>query len=243
MESSNPAFNPKTLARLRAEGALETTSHMSLNGTINKVGILVTLTVASSLWGWSMADSEIGPTLAMGSIFLNLILAFVIIYNKSKAPVLAPVYAVVEGLALGFIANMADRSSQGVALQAFIGTFGILFAMVGAYRLGLLRATETFRRVMSLAMMGIMLTYFVDIALMFFGMRVPMVHEGTPFGIIFSLVVIGVASLNFILDFDMIERAVKERAPKWMEWYAGFAVLLTIIWLYLEILRLLNKRR
>lgn len=243
MESSNPAFNPKTLLKLRSEGVMETTNHMTLNGTINKVGILVTLTVASSLWGWSMAETEMGQMLAMIAIFANLVLAFVIIFNKTKAPVLAPVYAITEGLALGFIAYMSDRASHGVALQAFILTFGILFGMVGAYRFGLLRATETFRRVMSLAMMGIFITYIVDMVLMFFGTHIPMVHEGTPIGIVFSLVVIGVASLNFILDFDMIERSVQARAPKWMEWYAGFAVLLTIVWLYLEILRLLNKRR
>jgi uncharacterized YccA/Bax inhibitor family protein len=224
-------------------GVREETQNMTLNGTINKVGILVVLTVASALWGWSMAESEIAGLLLGGSAIAALILSFVIIFNKSKAPILAPCYAVAEGMVLGIIAYMADMATKGAAVQAFTITFAILFGMLGLYRIGLIRATETFRKVMAVAMLGVLITYVVDMVMGFFGTSIPMVHQGTPAGMIFSLIVIGIASLNFVLDFDMIERGVAARAPKWMEWYAGFAVLLTIVWLYIEVLRLLGKRR
>ena len=243
MESKNPVFNPGSLEKLRRDQAWVDSSAMTLNGTINKIGILVTLTVASAAWSFTIADQPMGKALCGGAFLVNLILFFTLMFNQRLAPVIAPAYAVAEGLFLGSVAYMFDRQTHGIAVQAFTATFAVLFAMLGLYRFGILRATETVRRVVTVATLGIGLTYLADIAMSFAGTNLPMIHQGTPVGIGFSLVVIGIASLNFILDFDMIERSVAARAPKWMEWYAGFATLVTIVWLYLEILRLLDKRR
>lgn len=240
---ANPAFNEKTLNRLSAAGELAGTETMTTHGTVNKLGFLVILTVLSSAFAWTNAEASYAPFLAGGAILANLVLAFVIIFNKSKAPVLAPVYALVEGLSLGFISYFVDKGAPGIAMHAFVATFGILFLMLALYSAGVLQATPKFVKIVVGASFGILMIYVLDLVLAFFGMNVPMIHQSGPYGIIFSAFVVVVASMNLIIDFAMIETAVEAQAPKYMEWYGGFAILLTLIWLYLEILRLLGKTR
>jgi len=244
MDSNNPAFNPRTLEKMRSSGAFAGTDRaMTVEGTINKVGILVTLTIIGGAIGWSYGDNPaVMGFIGLGAI-LTLILSFVIIFKQTLAPTLAPVYAVLEGLLLGFLSHLQEAAYPGVVFNSFIATFGILFAMMAIYRFRIIQVTDKFRIGMSVAMFGIMAVYLVDIVMGLFGHPLPMIHQGSGASTIFSVVVIIVASLCFILDFDMIERASAARAPAYMEWYAGFSVLLTIIWLYLEILRLLGRGR
>ena len=153
------------------------------------------------------------------------------------------IYSLVEGLALGGISALFEQRYPGIAIQAVGLTFGTLFAMLLAYKTGIIRATEKFKIGVVAATGGIMLLYLVDIVLHFFSRPVPFIHEGTPIGIAFSLFVVVLAALNLVLDFDLIETGVNNGAPKYMEWYGAFGLMVTLIWLYLEILRLLGKAR
>lgn len=241
MAAQNPVFNEKTLKSLGLEGVREDTRNMSINGSINKTGILLLLTTATSIVSWNLADTELGPMLALGSILVNLVLCLVLVWNKSKAATLAPAYALVEGFALGAISAWADVKYPGVVSNALILTFSVVGIMLGLYSFRIVRVTERLRGVIVAATLAILVTYVVDLVMSMFGSAIPMIHESGIYGIIFSCAVVGVAAMNLLIDFDMIERAVAARAPKYMEWYAGFAVLVTIVWLYIEILRLLGK--
>lgn len=244
MDSNNPIFNERTLEKMRANGALtSTTQSMTVEGAINKVGLLTVMCIGGCILSWSMAESQMGPMISMGSILVGFVLAMVIIFKKEMAPTLAPIYAVVEGLALGYISFAAEQAKPGVVMNAFIATFGILLAMIVLYRFRIIRATERFKIGMSAALIGVLITYVADFVLGLFGHPLPFLHDSSTTGMLVSGVVIVIASLCFILDFDMIETAAAQKAPKWMEWYAGFSVLMTLIWLYLEILRFMGRRK
>ena len=239
--AQNPVFNEKTLRKLTDEGVLDEAKTMTINGSINKAGILLVLMTLTSAYSSSIADSEFGLALMVGSVFVNLVLAFVLIFNRQLAPTLAPVYALVEGLSIGAVSAWANRSYPGIVSNAMILTFSCLALMIGLYHYQIVRVTERFRSVLLAATLAITFTYLINLGLMFFGLSIPMIHSSGPYGIAFSVVVVAVAAFNLLLDFDTIERAAAQRAPKYMEWYAGFAVLVTLVWLYLEILRLLGK--
>lgn len=240
MESSNPVFNPKTLNKI-TDLVREGDQTMTVPGSINKTGILILLTMISSAFAWSIADTSLGPILSMGALVLNLVLCLVIVFKKTMAPTLAPAYALIQGLSVGFISFWMNFKYPGIAINALILTFSVSVLMLSLYHFRVIRVTQQFKSVLILSTLAIGLTYIVDIVLSIFGTPIGFIHEGSTMGIVFSLVVVGVASLNLLLDFDMIEKSAAARAPKWMEWYAGFAVLVTVIWLYLEILRLLSK--
>jgi uncharacterized YccA/Bax inhibitor family protein len=238
--AQNPVFNAKTLLKLRA-GVSDDVQTMTVNGTINKTGILLVLMSITSVISWNLADSEIGGMLMMGSMIANLALCLVLAFNQRLAPTLAPAYALVEGLFLGALSAMFERSHPGIVSNAMILTFSCLGLMLGLYRFRVVRVTDRFRSVVMAATLAVCFTYVIDLALSFFGHSIPMIHQTGVYGIIFSLVVIGIAAMNLLLDFDMVERATAQHAPKYMEWYAGFAILVTIVWLYIEMLRLLTK--
>lgn len=242
MESKNPVFNEKTLSKIGL-GVAEQNQVMTVHGTINKVGILLLLTAVSSAISWNVADTSMGFIFAIGSIITNLILCLVIVRNKELSSTLAPVYALVEGLSLGFITFWFERAAHGIAVHALASTFGILAFMLFLYRSRLIVVTDTLRSVIVLSTLGIACIYIFDLCLRFFGHSIPMIHQNGIYGILFSVGVVIIASLSLVLDFDMIEKAAEKSMPKWMEWYAGFSVLITIIWLYMEILRLLSKAR
>ena len=179
----------------------------------------------------------------LGGAIGGFILALVTIFKKQWSPITAPLYALVEGFFLGAISAVYNAQFQGIVLQAIMLTFGIMFALLFAYRSGLIKATENFKLGVTAATGGIALIYIATLVLRLFGIQVPFIHDSGLIGIGFSLVVVVIASLNLVLDFDFIESGVEAGAPKYMEWYGAFGLMVTLVWLYLELLRLLSKLR
>ena len=246
MRSGNPALNDSTFLDLRT-GALVggPARAMTLNGTVNKTGLLLLLCVMTAAFAWSQVSTPAGIVGAgpymWGGLIGGLVLALVTIFKKEWAPVSAPLYAIVEGLFLGAISAMYNHLYEGIVMQAVLLTFGTLFAMLFCYRSGLIKATENFKMGVAAATGGIFLVYLASMVLGMFGIQIPMIHESGLVGIGFSLVVVVVAALNLVLDFDFIETGVEKGAPKYMEWYGAFGLIVTLVWLYIEFLRLLSK--
>jgi uncharacterized YccA/Bax inhibitor family protein len=234
---ANPALSEKTLEKVMRSQIADDVGVMTIHGTINKAGLLVVLTVVGAMVGWSVVSIPLLIAALIGSLVLSLL----IIFGPQRAPMLAPAYAFAEGVLLGSISLMFSQVYPGIITNALILTVSCLALMLALYRFQIVRASETLRSVLTIAVSAIALTYLTDIVLSFFGTRVPMIHENSPLGIGFSVVVTGVAAFSLIMDFDMIERASNQRAPKYMEWYGGFALLVTLVWLYMEVLRLLSK--
>jgi uncharacterized YccA/Bax inhibitor family protein len=242
IRTSNPALNEKAFKGQVAYGEA-----MTLQGTVNKTGLLLLLVVATAAWTWGLSHSP-APGAAIpwmiGGLFGGFIVALVTIFKQNWSPITAPIYALLEGLALGGISAMFERMYPGVAIQAVGLTFGTLFVMLLAYKTGTIRATRGFRLGVLAATGGIALLYLVEMVLGgFFHIQVPEINGSGAVGIGFSLFVVIIAALNLVLDFDMIETGVRNGAPKYMEWYGAFGLMVTLIWLYLEILRLLGKMR
>jgi uncharacterized YccA/Bax inhibitor family protein len=243
MRTSNPALNEQAF---RGQGVAYGEA-MTLEGTVNKTGVLLLCTAATAAWTWhlfmqSRSAASILPLLWLGTIG-GFIVALVTVFKKTWSPVTAPAYALLEGLALGGISAVLDLRFPGIAIQAVGLTFGTLFALLLAYRSGLIRVTQKFRLGVIAATGAIMLFYVAELVLGFFGVHFSTVNGSSPIGIGFSVIVVIVASLNLVLDFDFIESGVRASAPKYMEWYAAFGLMVTLVWLYLEILRLLTKIR
>lgn len=244
--SGNPGLNDKTFANAPYAGAAEP---MTVSGTINKSFLLLIALMLAALWPWSQYLSDgnvavIGPALGFGAIG-GLVLALIISFKPTSAPYLALPYALLEGLAIGGMSALLESRYPGIAIQAVGLTFGVFAAMLIAYRTGLIRATERFRAIVLAATGGIALVYLVTMVLGFFHVQTPVfsLTDSSPLSIGISLVIVGVAALNLILDFNVIETGVARGAPRYMEWYCGFGLLVTLVWLYMEILRLLAKMR
>ena len=177
-----------------------------------------------------------------GGFIGAFVIALIICFKKTLAPTLGPVYAALEGLALGAISAFFDRMYPGIVIQAVALTFGILFALLAVYRTGLIKPSENFKLGVAAATGGVMIFYLVSFLLrMFMGVEIPLIHGTGMLGIGFSCFVVVLASVNLVLDFDFIENGVEQGAPKYMEWYAAFGLIVTLAWLYIEILRLLSK--
>ncbi len=220
---------------------------MTVPGAIAKSAILVLIVVAVGAIAYMAAPVAMMPLLLVGT-FGGFALAIATIFKPIWAPVTAPVYAVLEGAALGSISYLYEHevvrgSYQGIVPQAILLTLGVLGAMLALYRYRIIRVTETFRMVVFGATAGIALTYLVTLVAGIFwrGAFDLAIYRPTPVGIGFSLFVVGLAAMNLAVDFDTTERAAQARLPKYMEWYTGFSLLVTIVWLYLEVLRLLSK--
>ena len=248
MRSANPALKESTFLDLGSGTVVSRAGDtMSINGTVNKTGFLLLLTVLTAAFAWSQAlgaDGQPAPGFgiyAWGGAIGGFIIAMVTIFKKTWAPVTAPLYALVEGFFLGAISALFNAYYEGIVMQAAVLTFGTLFAMLFAYRGGLVRATENFKLGVVAATGGIMLVYLATIVLGFFGIQIPMIHESGIVGIGFSLFVVVIAALNLVLDFDFIESGAEQGAPKYMEWYGAFGLMVTLVWLYVEFLRLLAK--
>ncbi|MBL8255417.1 MAG: Bax inhibitor-1/YccA family protein [Pseudoxanthomonas mexicana] len=248
MRSGNPALKESTFLDLGSGAVVARDGEaMTLNGTINKTGILLLLTVLTAAFSWNQAlgpDGLPAPGFAVymwGGAIGGLVLALITVFKKTWSPVTAPLYALVEGFFLGAISAVYNAQFGGIVMQAVMLTFGILFALLFAYRSGLIKATENFKLGVVAATGGIALVYLATIALGFFGIKIPLIHESGLIGIAFSLFVVVIASLNLVLDFDFIETGVEQGAPKYMEWYGAFGLMVTLVWLYLELLRLLSK--
>jgi uncharacterized YccA/Bax inhibitor family protein len=220
---------------------------MTLNGTVNKTGILLVCTFATAAWTWhtfiqtrDMAD--VAPLLVLG-VFGGFICALATIFKKEWSPVTAPIYALLEGLFLGGVSALFDLRYPGIAIQAVGLTFGTLLVLLMAYSSGIIKVTDKMRLGIVAATGGIALFYLLQMLLGFFGFHFIAINSAGPIGIGFSLFVCAIAALNLVLDFDFIERGVNYGAPKYMEWYGAFGIMVTLVWLYLEILRLLSKMR
>ena len=218
---------------------------MTLMGTVHKTGaLLVLLLITASLtWGMVYGGKASVGIFAIGGLIGGLIFALATCFKPHWAPFTAPLYAACEGLLLGAISALMERQFPGIVLQAVGLTFGTLFALLGAYRSGLIKATENFKLGVVAATGGIFLVYLVTMVLGLFGIGVPYIHGSGTIGICFSLFVVVIAALNLVLDFDFIENGAEAGAPKYMEWYGAFGLMVTLIWLYIEILHLLAKLR
>jgi uncharacterized YccA/Bax inhibitor family protein len=246
MRTSNPALSSDAFRT--GEGVLG--ESMTVSGTVNKTGILLLCCVATAAWTWNRffnappeeAMQAMAPALVIGGIG-GFIVAIVTIFKKEWAGITAPIYALLEGLVLGGISAMLEARYHGIAIQAVSLTFGTLLIMLLAYRSGLIKVTERLRLGIVAATGGIAVFYLLQFILGFFGVHFTAINGSSPIGIGFSLIVVAVAALNLVLDFDLIENGARLGAPKYMEWYGAFALMITLIWLYFEILRLLSKFR
>ena len=243
MRTANPTLNSKTFEKA---GYGAGAAGMTIEGTINKVGLLLLLLILPAAWVWNRAltawdPAQVAP-LVIGGVVGGLIFALVTIFKKEWAPVTAPMYAVMEGLYLGGISAWIHMQYKGIVIQAVALTFGTLFALLFAYRSGLIRATENFKLGIVAATGAIFMVYLASMVMRLFGAgNIPMIHDGGTVGILFSVFVVAIAALNLVLDFDFIEQGAEHGAPKYMEWYAAFGLMVTLVWLYIEILRLLAK--
>lgn len=247
MRTANPALNDDTFRNYA--GAITPDQVMTIQGTVNRSAILLLCVLLTAGWTWSRFYSSIQPDPAtvtpwmIGGAIGGFVLALVTVFKQQWAPVTAPLYALLEGFFIGGISALAEMQFPGIVIQAVGLTFGTCLAMLVAYTSGLVRATENFKLGVLAATGGIALVYLVSIVLGIFGIRIPLIHENGLIGIGFSVFVVVVAALNLVLDFDFIETGAAQRAPKYMEWYGAFALMVTLVWLYIEILRLLSKLR
>jgi len=242
MRTGNPALSAKTF-----EGLPESSDRMTINGAVNKTAMLLALLLITSAWAWDLfyTTQDINavlPYLWIGTIG-GFIVALVTIFKKTWSPITSPIYALLEGLAIGGISAIFEAAYPGIVIQAVSLTFGTLLVLLLAYKSGLIKVTENFKLGIVAATGAICLIYILDLVLRFIGLSIPFIHEGGFFGIAFSLFVVAIAAFNLVLDFDFIVQGAENGAPKYMEWYSAFGLLVTLVWLYLEILRLLAKTR
>ena len=252
IRSGNPALKESTFLDLGSGTVVSRDAGaMTLNGNVNKTGILLLLSVLTAAFAWTQSvvtgpdgTAMVAPGVtiyALGGAIGGFILAMVTVFKKTWSPVTAPLYALVEGFFLGAISAVFELKYPGIVFQAVVLTFGTLGALLAAYRSGLIRATENFKLGVVAATGGIALVYLVSMGLRLFGKDIPLIHESGLVGIGFSLFVVVIAALNLVLDFDFIESGVEAGAPKYMEWYGAFGLMVTLVWLYIEFLRLLAK--
>jgi uncharacterized YccA/Bax inhibitor family protein len=242
LRSTNPVLKEKAFA-----GAIPTGETMTIQGTVNKTGLLLLFVVATAAWTWGLSHSptpEAAYPWTFGGAIGGFVVALVTIFKKEWAPISAPIYSLLEGLVLGGISAIFERSYPGIAVQAISLTFGVMFVMLLAYKLRIVQATRGFKLGVIAATGGIAIVYLINMAMGLFGhSQMSFLYAATPLGIGISLFVVIIASLNLIIDFDMIETGARMGAPKYMEWYGAFGLMVTLIWLYMEMLRLLSKVR
>lgn len=245
MQSGNPVLTSDTFRNTARTYNLAET--MTIQGTINKTGILLLLAVVAASWTWSLYFKSGNPAVLApwmwGGAIVGFIVALVTVFKKEWSTYTAPLYAVCEGAFLGAISCLMEASYPGIVFQAVGLTFATLGVMLLAYSSGLIRATEKFKLGVVAATGAVAVFYVIAIVLSLFGIGIPLVFGNGIFGIIFSVVVVTIAALNLVIDFDFIEQGSKAGIPRYMEWYGAFALMVTLVWLYLEILRLLSKVR
>ena len=244
MRTANPALNSKTFTGLPRVADAKT---MTIKGTVNKTALLLLLVLFSSSWTWNLYFSAGDPAVVMPWVFGGLISGFIValitVFKKQWAILTAPIYSLLEGLALGGISAIFEARFPGIVIQAVGLTFGTLFCLLMAYKSGMIKVTENFKLGVVAATGAIALFYVVSLLLGMFGISIPFIHGSGIIGIGFSLFVVTIAALNLVLDFDFIENGAARGVPQYMEWYAAFGLIVTLVWLYIEILRLLSKLR
>lgn len=246
-KSGNPTLAENRFKSTVLDQVVSPENVMTVKGTLQKFGFLFLMVMGTAFYAWkeyAEGGSNVQTFIYVGA-FGGLAVAIVMMFKKEWAPYLAPLYALLEGLFVGAISayyNFAFADvAPGIVINAVGLTFGTAIAMYLLYSFKIIKATEKFKSIIIIATAGIAIFYLIAIVLGFFGIQIPFLHEGSALGIGFSIFVVALAALNLILDFDMIERGAELGAPKYMEWYGAFGLLVTIVWLYLEILRLLSK--
>ena len=239
LRSGNPVLKANTF--IQRQTTIDT-GMMTITGTVNKTALGLLLLMTTAIFTWNMApnDPRVGGLMMVG-IFGGLIAAMITVFKQHLAPYTTPIYALLEGLALGGISRFFETLYPGIVNQAVFLTFGTLAALLFAYRSGLIKPTENFKLGIAAATGGIFFVYIISFILGLFGVQVPLIHSNSNFGILFSFGVVVIAALNLVLDFDFIEEGAEIGAPKYMEWFGAFGLLVTLVWLYLEILHLLAK--
>ena len=238
----NPIFNEEIM-----QGETRYVSEkdiMTNNGTILKSFILLAFVVVSAAYTWlQFVSGNIGlvKILMLGGLIVGFISAMVAAFFKKASPIIAPIYSIAEGFFLGGISAMYNAEFGGIVFQTITATFAIFFVMLGLFIGRVIVVTEKLRWAIIASTGAIALLYFVAFVLSFFGINTPIISDATPLGIAFSFVVVGIAAFNLLLDFDIIERCANSLAPKYMEWYCSFALMVTLVWLYIEVLKLLAK--
>jgi uncharacterized YccA/Bax inhibitor family protein len=240
--SGNPALSNGVLGRVKD---VESTQTATISGTSFKILILLALSIGSGFFGWQLmaSSSAVSFVPLIGFSLLALVFALATAFKPTWSPFTAPLYALAQGFVMGAISQIYNAQLDGIVVQAIGLTGAIFFVSLWAFWLGLIKVTERFRVGVIIATLGVGLYYLVALVLGLFGITVPLIYDSGPFGIIFSLVIIFIATLNLMLDFDLIKRAEQQKMPKVFEWYGAFALIVTLIWLYLEVLRLLSKTR
>jgi len=237
MRSGNPTISEKTFQNIDRTAVSSAEGSMTVSGTINKTGMLFLILLLGASISWYQPSQ----LLIWGGAIGGFIVALATIFKKEWSPFTAPIYAGLEGLFLGGISVMYEAAYSGIVYNAILLTLGVFAAMLFAYRSGLIEVTQKFRTGVVAATGGIFLVYMASFVLSFFGINISLIHGSGLMGIGFSLVIVGVAALNLVLDFDMIEKGAQANAPKYFEWYTSFGLMITLVWLYIEILRLLAK--
>lgn len=235
--SGNPTLNDKVFEKHYSDQ-----HQMTINGTVNKTFITLVILLGAAFATWSMyfKGQEVLPY-AVGGAIIAVILGLVVSFVPKAAPFLVPVYALAEGMFLGALSAMYETRFNGITMQAALLTMGVFVALLVAYKTRLIKATENFKLGVIAATGGVFLVYLISFILGMFGVTVPYLHDNSLIGIGISLVIVIIAALNLVLDFDFIETGADQGAPKYMEWYGAFGLMVTLVWLYVEMLRLLSK--
>ncbi|MBC3540792.1 Bax inhibitor-1/YccA family protein [Rufibacter sediminis] len=239
--SNNPALKEEAFTQPATLQTLDGPA-MTLTGTMAKSALLLGIVLVFAVFSWDLFALIGVPLPFLISIpLVGVGLAFLIVFKKHLAAYIAPVYCALQGLFLGGISGILEMKFPGIATQAMLLTFTVFGGMLLLYSTRVIRATERFKSIILTATFGIFCYYMISFALQFFGVEMALIHSSGTAGIIFSVLVVIIAAMNLILDFDTIEQGVTHGAPKHMEWYAAFGLAVTLIWLYIEILRLLSK--
>jgi uncharacterized YccA/Bax inhibitor family protein len=244
-KSGNPALNKETFSK--CEKVASDAEVMTISGTVNKTALLLLFTIVAAWVTWNLFfsthDTELIRVIIICCSIASLAMAFFIAFNKDIAMYLTPIYASLQGFALGGLSAMMESVFPGIVFESLLLTFSVFIALLAIYKLRLIKVTENFKLIVASGTAGIALYYLSSLGFGFFGVELPLIHESTTGGIAFSLFVVAMAAVNLVVDFDFIEHGAELKVPKYMEWYGAFGLLVTIIWLYVEILRLLAKAR
>lgn len=244
--SSNPILNEKRFNNAGHATIVVDENAMTAKGTYLKFGFLFLMLMAAAAFTWNATSAGKNiSTWIYPAIIIGFILALVMSFAPKTAQYLAPIYAICEGVALGGISALVQFAFKGmnnlIIMQAVLLTFSVVLVMYGIFAFRIIKVTDRLRTIIISAVFGIMIFYVLAMILRFFGIQMPLIHDNGPFGIIFSLIVVGIAAFSLLLDFDMIEKGSQMGMPKYMEWYGAFGLMVTIVWLYIEILNLLMK--
>ena len=237
MESRNPV-----LRRMLERAPAAFDGVMTVDGTVNKTFFMLLLVClgAYSTYSMAMIGNQLWMPLGIGGVLVGFILALVITFNPALAPALAPIYAGCEGLALGGVSGIAERIYPGIATQAVLLTFGVAFAMLGLYRFRIIQVTDRFRTGLTSALMGLMVAYLISLFCGLFGLPITLIPQQGLIGLVVCGAIVVLAALSLTLDFDYIEQGAHQGAPRAYEWYGAFGLVVTLVWLYVEILRFLE---